>query len=330
MGQTASAWAAALALGVIAATPAAALDKLSFGTSWLPDAERGGFYQAAATGIFQKYGLDVTIVPGGPQINNPQLLVAGRLDAVLLSSGLEPLNYAKNGVPLVAVASIYQKNPQILMAHKALGVSSLADLKGKPIMISSLSRNGYWLWLKSAYGYTDDQIRPYTFNLAAFLNDTKAVQQGYVTYEPYAVAKQGAEPVVFLMADHGFKDYASLLTFRKETIDAKPDLVQRFVDACIEGWASFLYGDPAPGLAMIKGVNTQITDDLLANSIKSMKEYGIVDSGDAKTLGIGAMTEARWTALFEDMVKAEGFTPGDYWRAAFDLRFANKQVAMPR
>ncbi len=316
------------AMAVLVATPSFALDKFSFGTSWLPDSERGGYYQAKAAGIYEKYGLDVSITPGGPQTNNPQLLLAGRLDGVLLSSSLESINYAKSGVPLVSVAAIYQKNPQIVMAHKEKGYTNLAELKGKPVMISSLSRQGYWAWLKSRYGYEDDQIRPYTFNLVAFLNDKNAIQQGYVTYEPYAVTKQGAEPTFFLLADHGFKDYASLLAFRKETIDTKRELVQRFVDATIEGWYSFLYKDPTPGLTLIKSINTNITDDLLMNSINSMKQYGIVDSGDAKTSGIGAMNAARWEALYEEMMKAGAFEKGDYWKNAFDMSFINKKVGM--
>lgn len=315
---------------LISANQALALDKVSVGTDWLADAERGGYYQAKAAGIYEKYGLDVTIVAGGPSVNNPQLLAAGQLDAAVISSAIQVMGYAKSGVPIVAVAAMYQKNPQILMAHKSQGFKSLADLKGKPIMISALARDSYWAWLKSAYGYSDDQIRPYTFSMAPFLHDATAIQQGYATYEPHSAEQSGADPQVFLLADSGYQDYAALISFRKETIEKNPALVQRFVDASIEGWYSFLYGDAAPGIALIKQNNADITDDNIANSRKVLAEMGIVDSGDAKTMGIGAMSDARWTALFEQMNKAGVLPAGDYWKAAYQLNFTNKKVGMPK
>ena len=178
---------------MISVASAQAADRFTVGTNWLPDAERGGFYQAAAGGNYSRRGLDVTIRAGGPQLNMPQLLAVGELDAVMVTSALEAFSYARNNIPVVAVAGIYQVNPQILLAHKAQGFKSLEDLRGKPIMISGLARNGYWKWLKAKYGYTDDQIRPYTFNLINFMTNPEALQQGFITYEPFAVAQQGGD-----------------------------------------------------------------------------------------------------------------------------------------
>ncbi|QCK86855.1 ABC transporter substrate-binding protein [Phreatobacter aquaticus] len=305
-----------------------ARDRFVFGTNWLPDVERGGFYHAEAAGIFRKYGLDVTIQAGGPQLNNPQLLVAGRLDGVMISSSIEALNYAHSDVPLVTVAAIYQKSPQILVAHAASGVKSLEDLRGKPILISGLARNGYWRWLKAKYGYTDDQIRPYTFNLGPFVANPQAIQQGFITYEPNQVRQAGIEPVVFLFADHGFNDFGGIITMRRETLETRRDVAQRFVQAVSEGWRDFLFGDPAPGLALIKSVNDRLTDEIIANSLKVIKERELIHGGEGRR-GIGFMTAERWAAIYETMASSEIVPRGDYWRRAFDTSLLGTGLALP-
>jgi NitT/TauT family transport system substrate-binding protein len=270
----------------------------------LPDAERGGFYQADTAGIYRKYGLDVAVQAGGPQLNNPQLLAAGKLDAVMITSALEAFNYAHNGVPIVAVAGIYQRNPQILMGHRASGIRSFEDMRNKPIMISSLARNGYWLWLKAKYGFTDGQIRPYTFNLVNFLNNPQAIQQGFVTYEPYAVQKEGADPVSFLFADAGYNDYGGIIVVRRETLEGRRDVVRRFIGALSEGWRDFLFDNPGPGIALIKTQNPQLTDDIIQYSLRAMVDRGLIHSGDAAVGGIGNMTEARWQQIYEQMTSS--------------------------
>ena len=306
-----------------------AQERFLVGTNWLPDAERGGFYQAEAAGIYKKHGLDVTVQAGGPQLNNPQLLAAGKLDAVMITSALEAFNYAHNGVPIVAVAAVYQRNPQILMTHRGAGITSFEAMRGKPIMISSLARNGYWLWLKAKFGFTDDQIRPYTFNLVNFLNNPSAIQQGFITYEPYAVQKQGADPVSFLFADAGYSDYGGIIVVRRETFDGRKDVVRRFVQALSEGWREFLFGDPAPGIALIKSQNPQLTDDVIDYSRHALIERELIHSGDAAVGGIGNMTEARWQQIYEQMTAMGAIEKGDYWRSAFDLSLLGRDLALP-
>jgi len=308
--------------------PAAALDKVSFGTDWKAEAEHGGFYQAIARGIYEKHGLAVTLKPGGPQINQAQLLAAGQLDFNLASNSFIPLNFVKEGVPMVAVAALFQKDPQSLLAHPGQGNDSLAALKGKPIMIGGDTRIGSWLFLKAKYGYTDDQIRPYTFSIAPFLADKKAIQQGYVTSEVFTMQEQGVKPVVMLLGDNGYTGYAAMIQTSAKLVAANPDLVQRFVDASIEGWYDFLYGDPTPANALIKKDNQEQTDALLAFGRDKMKEFGIVDSGDAKAGGIGAMSEQRWSQFFKQM-SAQGVYPADMdWKKGYTLQFVNKKVGM--
>src|SRR5437879_4023316 len=292
----------ALARGAIGET-------VNFGTDWKAEAEHGGFYQAIAAGIYQRHGIEVQLRPGGPQVNHAQLLAAGVLDFNIASNSFVPLNFVRENIPMVAVAAIFQKDPSVLIAHPGEGNDSLAALKGKPIMIGSDTRVTSWLFLKEKFGYTDDQIRPYTFSVAPFLADPKAIQQGYVTSEPFIIEKEGVKPVVMLLADAGYSSYGALIETSQKLARDKPDLVQRFIDASIEGWYSYLNGDPTPGNALIKRDNPEMTDALIAYGIDKIKKYGVVDSGDAKANGIGAMSEARWRDFFETMAKAGLYPP---------------------
>ncbi len=318
----------ALLGALFVAAPALALDTVTFGTDWKAEAEHGGFYQALATGIYEKHGLAVKLQPGGPQINHAQLLAAGRLDFNIASNSFIPLNFVKEGIPMVAVAAFFQKDPQALLAHPGEGNDNLAALKGKPIMIGNDTRVGSWLFLKAKFGYTDDQIRPYTFNIAPFLADKKAIQQGYVTSEPFIMESEGVKPSVMLLGDYGYTGYAAVIQTSKKLTEEKPDLVQRFIDASIEGWYSYLNGDPAPGNALIKKDNPEETDALLSFGHERLKEYGIVDSGDAKAMGIGAMTEARWAEFFK-LMSSQGVYPADMdWKKAIAMQFVNKKVGL--
>lgn len=309
----------ALALGL--AGPAAAAEKIVFGTDWRAQAEHGGFYQALARGFYARHGLDVTIRQGGPQVNHAQLLAAGRVDFSLSSNSFIALNYVREAIPMVAVAAIFQKDPQVLIAHPQRGNDSLEALRDRPIWISSDTRVGSWLFLKSRFGYSDDQIRPYTFSIAPFLVNPDAVQQGYLGSEPFLIRREGIEPVVMLLADAGYASYGALLQTSEKLARERPETVRGFVAASVEGWRDYLEGDPGPGNALIRQANPEMTGALLAFGREQMKTYGIVDSGDAARLGIGAMTAARWESFFETM-SAQGLYPaGMDWRAAYTTRF---------
>ena len=317
-----------LAACCLALARTGATETVNFGTDWKAEAEHGGYYQAIATGIYKKHGLEVNLRPGGPQVNHAQLLAAGVLDFNMASNSFVPLNYVHENIPMVAVAAIFQKDPSVLIAHPGQGDDSLAALKGKPIMIGSDTRVTSWQFLKQKFGYTDDQTRPYTFSVAPFLADPKAIQQGYLTSEPFTIEKEGVKPVVLLLADTGYSSYGGLIETSVKLAQEKPELVQRFVDASIEGWYSYLYGDPSPGNALIKKDNPEMTDALLAYGIDKMKQYGVVDSGEAKTDGIGAMTDARWKDFFDTMVKAGVYPADTDVKRAYTLQFVNKKVGI--
>jgi NitT/TauT family transport system substrate-binding protein len=322
--------AVALACGLAtAAGSAQALDQVTFGTNWKAQAEHGGFYQAVATGIYEKYGLDVTIRPGGPQVNHSQLLAAGKIDFNMGGNVFGAFNYVQNQVPMVTVAATFQKDPQILMAHPDQGFETLADLKGHPILISQDARTTFWEWLKAEYGFTDDMIRPYTFNPAPFLADESVIQQGYLTSEPFAIEREGGfTPKVFLLADAGYDTYSTTIETSWRLVEENPDLVQRFVDGSIEGWYSYLYGDPTPANELIKADNPEMTDAQIDYSIRKLKEYGIVDSREAQEHGIGAMTDERWRNFFQFAADAGLYPANLDLSRAYTLRFVNQKTGM--
>ena len=319
----------AIALALLAPGLARAEDHVTFGLDWKAEAEYGGYYQALASGIYRRHGLDVTIRQGGPQVNQTQLLLAGRLDFTISSNSFLALNFVQQKLPFVAVAAMFQKDPSVLIAHPGQGHDSFAALRGQPIMIGADTRAGWWNFLRAKFGYSDSQIRPYTFNLAPFLHDKAAVQEGYLGSEPFSItAATGEKPVVLLIADAGFAGYASLIATSRKLTEDKPDLAQRFLDASIEGWYSYLYGDPTPGNTLMRKENPEMTQALLDYGRTVLKQHGIVDSGDTEKLGIGAMTGARWLEFFQSMQQA-GLYPKDLdWRGAFTLRFVDKGVGL--
>jgi NitT/TauT family transport system substrate-binding protein len=323
----ACAGAAAAGLWLAGTIAASANDAVKVVMSWLPDPQHGGYYQAAATGIYAKHGLDVTILPGGPQTNSQLMLLSGQVDFRVASSSASAFNYAQQKLPAVVIAASFQKEPSILLSHP--GVDSLPAMKGKPIELGQQSVDTWWRFLVAKYGFDQSQVRPYTFSLAPFLADPNMVQQGYVTSEPYLVERQAKfKPNVFMVADVAdYNSYAQTLETTASMIASKPELVQRFVDATIEGWYSYL-NDPAPGNAMIQKENPDNSAEDIANSIKAMKERGLVDSGDTASLGIGAMTDARWTSFFATASKL-GLYPADLdYRSAYTLRFVDHKVGL--
>ncbi len=323
---------AALCATTLLANPCGAIaaDRIVFGTDWRAQAEHGGFYQALATGLYRARGLDVVIRQGGPQINHALLLAAGRVDFSLSSNSFIVLNYVKQSIPMVAVAATFQKDPSVLIAHPGQGNDRLKALKGKPIYIGSDMRVGSWLFLKSRFGYTDDQIRPYGFSIAPFLAAKNVIQQGYLGSEPFLIERQGIKPVVMLLADAGYSSYGALLQTSKALVENRPKLVRRFVEASIEGWYDYLFDDPAPGNALIKADNPEMSDDLLAYGRNKLVEHGILHSGDAARLGIGAMNDNRWRMFYRTMAR-QGVYPRDMdYRQGFMLGFVNKRIGMKR
>lgn len=322
--------ATASALALIATGAAAELTKVSFGTNWVAEAEHGGYYQAAADGTYEACGLDVTIIPGGPQVNNRALLLAGKIDFVMDGNLLLPFNAVAQGIPLKAVAAHFQKEPQVLITHPGKA-ETFEDVKNlDKLLIGDNGFQSYYQWLISDYGFEAEKRVPYTYNPAPFLADENSAQQGYITSEPFAIEREGGfEPDIWVLADLGFSTYATLVVAMADMIEEKPEVVKCFVEGSAIGWANYLYGDPTLANAMIQEHNADMSMDQIMYSIDKMKEYGIVDSGDSLELGIGAMTDEKIEDFYTKMVKAGVVEEGLDYKSAYTLDFANTGAALP-
>ena len=320
-----------VALTALSSAAAHAEDKVRFATNWKAQAAHGGFYQAIADGTYKKYGLDVTLLQGGPQVNNRPLLPAARIDFLMTGNLLHSFDNVKNGVPTIVVAGIFQKDPQALIAHPGQGHESFAALKSAPVaLIAKDAQFSWWQWLKVTHGFRDEALKPYNYNLGSFLANPKAIQQGYSVAEPIYVEKQGRfKPVVHLLADHGFSTYSTVIEARTEMVAKRPDLVQRFVDASVIGWVHYLYGDRRAAHALMRRDNPEMSEDELEASVALMKQQGIVDSGESLTQGIGTMNPARIRDFYDQMVRAGLYQPAevDLNRVA-TMRFVNQKVGL--
>ncbi|MBT9382989.1 ABC transporter substrate-binding protein [Pseudooceanicola sp. CBS1P-1] len=316
---------AAALLAMAAPLAAQDLTKVTFGTNWVAEAEHGGFYQAVVDGTYKDCGLDVTILPGGPQVNNQALLLAGKID-FYMGSTLGAFFGVEQDLPLVDVAALFQKDPQVLLTHPGKA-KTFEDLKPMKMIVADATP--YYSWLKAAYGFTDEQRQTYTFNSAPFIVDENAAQQGYVSSEPFSIKQQtGWAPDVWLLADHGYTAYATTIQTMQGTIDKSPEVVQCFVDGSIKGWYNYLYGDRSKTDAMIKEVNPDMSQEAIDYAVQAMKDQGIVDSGDALTLGIGAITDAREKDFYDKMVEGGVVKAGLDISKAYTKQFVDKGVGM--
>jgi NitT/TauT family transport system substrate-binding protein len=302
--------------------PASAATTIRFVTDWKAQAEHGGFYQAQADGLYAKRGLEVKIIQGGPDVNVPQLLAGGAADFGMGSNSFISLNMVKTGVPLRAVMAIFQKDPQVLISHPRRDINSLADMRGKPVLISAATMSAFWPWLKAKFGFSDKQIRRYTYNLAPFIQDPNAIQEGYLTSEPFTIQQQARfTPKIFLLSDYGYPGYANMVLVPQKWIDTNRKAVQLFVDATRDGWLHYLQ-NPAKGNVLIKRANPDMTDAILAQALDKMKRYEMLISGDGRAFGLGSMSDAQWK-LFYDTMSSEGLYPkGLDYKRAYDLTFA--------
>jgi NitT/TauT family transport system substrate-binding protein len=319
-------------LTTLSAAPLAAQDLTPFryGTNWVAQAEHGGFYQSMVDGTYRACGLDVTIVPGGPQVNGRAMMLAGRLEGFMGGNTLEAFDAVKQDIPLTVVFASFQKEPQVILTHPGKA-KTFEDLKSLTLYIGDAGYASYYQWMMSAFGFTAEQRRVYTYNAAPFIADENSGMQGYVTSEPFAVEREGGfKPDVWLIADAGFETYSTTIEVRNDYLAANPEAVKCFVDGTALGWVNFLYGDNAAAIAKIKEDNPDMTDEQIAFSIDSLKKYGIVDSGDAETMGVGAMTDQRMKHFYDTMVKAGVVDAGIDITKSYTLDFVNKGVGVDR
>lgn len=300
-------------------------EKIALLTSWYAQAEQGGYYQALATGIYKRYGLDVSIQSGGPQINGMQLLLSKRAD-VIIGYDLQLLESVQRGFQAKAIAAPFQFDPQGLLTHAS--VTSLDGLKDKTILVSSSGQSTWWPWLKARYKLSDSQVRPYTFNIQPFVADENVAQQAYVSSEVFQAQKAGVKSNFFLFSEHGYPPYGGILITRPDLISSRKEAMAKFVQASMEGWVSYLQ-NPAAGNALIKKDNPKMTDDLLAWGVQQIKEHHLIDGGDAVTQGWGIMTETRWQKTRDFMVNAKLLNADTDWKQAYTTEFVEHMQVKP-
>ena len=288
---------AAVLCGVVSFSACAAEKEIIFVTDWKAQAEHGGFYQAVANGYYRKRGLKVTIRPGGPQTDNPRLIAAGAINIAMASNNFQPLNLLAAGADVKVVMTTFQKDPQVLMVHPGVNASCFKDLKDMPIFMADSALATFWPWLQAKFGFEDKQIRKYTYSLAPWLVNEGTVQEGYLSSEPYTARQAGVDPKVFLFADEGYPGYAGMVMVRGRYLAANGATVRAFVEASIEGWQDYLWGDPVPGNRLILGDNPEMTPDLISFAINAMKQNEML--GDRQAVGL--MTEKRWRDFHKEM-----------------------------
>ena len=321
---------AAMALVAVGAAPsrAQALDKVVFQTDWRAQAEHGGYYQAVAKGLYRKHGIDCDLRQGGPQLNPAQMLVGGRAD-MIMSNPFQALNYARDGMPFLCIGAIFQKDPVILMTHEEAGIDSFEKMRGRPVSLSAAGRVTHWPFLRSRFGFDDSQIRPKTAGLQGFMANKEAIWQGFVSSEPFSAMKEGAHPHVHLLADAGYEAYNTTIDISAKMVAERRDVVQRFIDATMEGWTDYMKGeDVAEANALIRRHNPEMPDDLLAFGLKAMNERGIVRSNEALTLGVGAMTDERWARFYAIMRDTGVYPAGLDVKRGYSLDFVNRKVGL--
>jgi len=303
-----------------------AQDKVAFATNWKAQGSHGGFYQAVADGTYKKFGLDVEIVQGGPQINTRALLSAAKVD-FLLSVPQNVLENYRANIPTVMVAALLQKDPIAVMAHPGK-FKDIADMRrAQTIYVARPAQFSWWPWAKRAFDLSDDQVKAYNYTMAPFLANPESVQQAYATSEPLYI--DAFKPDVFLLADYGWSAYSSVIETRTELVNDNPDLVSRFIDATMIGYSNFLYGDRTPAYDLIRKDNPEMTVEKLDAEVNEILRLGLIDGGDAVERGIGAVDLKRFSKFYDDMVEVGLYKPGeiDLAKVVTD-KFVNKAVGV--
>jgi NitT/TauT family transport system substrate-binding protein len=293
--------AAVCSLHAMAQTP----PSLTFLTNWYAEAEHGGFYQAQATGLYEKAGLKLTLKAGGPQVNSVQLMAAGQADCIISDNG-QALQAWQVGIKSAIVATSFQTSPLVFITHD--DVTSIESFKTKTFLLPAEAYTTYWPWSKGRFGLKQNQVRPYTFNVQPFLADKHMILSGYITSEPYAL-NQAKQPYrIYRLSDYGYPVYGNAIVCSLDAIHQKSDAIQRFVSASMQGWRDYLH-NPSEGNRFIKKWNPAISEGQLAFSLQQMKAYELITGGDAKIHGVGYINPDRLKQTWDTLVKDQLIDP---------------------
>ncbi len=266
---------------------------------WVAEPEHGGFYQAQAKGFFKDAGLDVEIIPGGPNAFVMQKIATGQAHIGQGDSTNTLLAVAQD-IPVIQIAAVFQNDPSVFMLHADNPVTRFEDLDGKTVM--ARPEWAFLPYLKKKYAI-DFKLIPQNYSVANFIADKTLIQQGYYIAEPYHIIKGGGEMPRFLYAwDAGFDAYAVLVA-NKPWLAAHPEEARAFVKAYIKGWDDYLANDPSPAHALMKQANPNNTDEFMLFSRKMIIDEKLVigrgpDGGPAN---IGRITRERFQTQIDQL-----------------------------
>ena len=296
------------------------LTPVRFTLNWLPTPDHAGYYAAKISGIYEKYGLDVEIRPGGPQTNVHQLLAAGQTD-MIMGTTMRALNARREGVPIVTVASWYQKDATTFMLHPGNNAANLADLKTVPLFIPSIARVNYWPWLKAKFGFTDDQLRPYDFSYRTWAVTPTGASQGYITGDKLNMAGVGVpNGRSMLLADFGWNQYINTVDALDEMVAKKPDVIRAFLKATAEGWQQYLR-DPTSVNKELTRLNPDLPLETAVYGYDVIRNYKLLGVSSASEGKIGQISDSRMKAFIDEMVKAGALPESDSYQKAYTLQF---------
>ncbi|WP_051318511.1 ABC transporter substrate-binding protein [Cohnella thermotolerans] len=271
------------------------LTKVTQVTNWFAEPEHGGQYAALAKGFYKDAGLDMTIQSGGPGVSSTQIVASGQAEFGMGQAD-EILLARQNGIPLVAIAATFQKNPQGIMFHKGK-FKDLSELNGHKVYIASGA--SYWEYLKKAYKLDKVEELKYTGSLANFVADPDSATQIYVTSEPFTMEQEGVDTEYFLNYDLGYKQYGNVLYTTEDYLKKHPDIVKAYVEASVKGWD--YYKDNSEEInKVMQEKNPDLKLEAMAFGAKAQEP--LVYGGDAETHGVGYMSKDIWEGLQKQLV----------------------------
>jgi NitT/TauT family transport system substrate-binding protein len=283
--------------------------------NWFPEHEHGGYFAALVGGLYRDAGLDVQILPGGPQAPVAARVASGDVEFGILNAD-DVLLARAAGVPLVALFAPLQTSPACVMVHRSAGIERLADLRDLTLAMQVAA--AHFQYLQRHVPLTGVTIVPYSGSIAEFLANPRWAQQAYAISEPILAAAKGSDPRCLLIADIGFNPYTSVLVTREALIRTAPDVVRGMVAASAKGWKRYLE-DPAPAHARILELNPEVGRPTLDRGVQALAPFVLTE--DALGRGIGTMSADRWQALAAQMLDARSLAQPVDPTAAFDAGF---------
>jgi ABC-type nitrate/sulfonate/bicarbonate transport system substrate-binding protein len=296
-----------LALALTACQQEAAdgeLTQVSLRLPWIINAQFAGPYVALDKGFFEEEGLQVTINPGGPDVNSITLVAAGTDTFGLHDMGSLLLARAQE-VPLVAAATFFQKHPGGVMALADSGITSIQDFAGKTV---GFQEGGPWMLTKAMMeknGVDPDSLTQVSvgFDLTPLYNGDVDLFTVYATNEPLIAEAAGYPTTVFLPYDFGVETSSEALFTTDEYLENNPDVVCSMVRAIRRGWEYAVdNADEAVDIVLEYG-GEELNRDTEMGQFQAQLAHLLTP--DSEQHGLGYMTEARWQAA-EDVLTSQG------------------------